>query len=400
MALKLILTGNPISRMTLNKAISAPDILSPAAYYDPYPPSRYSSIVLWVVLMARPRYLTALYPPPPLLASRQCQSQRSCQPPRRTQVSRNSSLLLLFTMGHRYAHSNNSEDLDPSTPVQLPGCRTCRHSLYNTMNAPTDTALIRMENAQLVRGETTVFSGLRATVHTSQRLAILGPNGIGKTSLAMVLAGRLRLSRGTLELLGIDVRNTDIRALRPKIGYFSDELITRLSPDMTALEVVALGKFSGLRSEWFKLDDDDHAEANHLLTLVGLANFGRRTLDSLSTGQRQRVMLARAFSGTPRLTVLDEPTSHLDLVAREQMIEALERILDEHHQDGALVMVAHHLEDLPPSITHALLMSESGQWYGSSDDVLTSETLTQAFDHPIEVHNLAGRRIATALRTN
>jgi iron complex transport system ATP-binding protein len=214
----------------------------------------------------------------------------------------------------------------------------------------------------------------------------------------MVLSGRLRLSKGTLELLGADVSTTDIRALRPKIGYFSDELISRLSPNMTALEVVALGKFSGLRSEWFKLDDNDRAEANHLLTLVGLKNYGNRQLDSLSSGQRQRVLLARAFSGTPRLTVLDEPTSHLDLVAREQLIESLERILDQHHRDGALVMVAHHLEDLPPSITHALLLSAKGHWYGSSDDVLTSEILTTAFDHPIEVHNLAGRRIATALR--
>lgn len=266
------------------------------------------------------------------------------------------------------------------------------------MNSAPNTPLVRMTKAKLVRDNTIVFQDLTATVHASQRLAILGPNGIGKTSLAMVLSGRLRLSKGGLELLGSDVSATDIRALRPKIGYFSDELVSRLSPTMTALEVVALGKFSGLRSEWFALSDDDRTEADRLLALVGLSNYGDRQLDTLSSGQRQRVLLARAFSGTPQLTVLDEPTSHLDLVAREQMIEALERILDQHHRDGALIMVAHHLEDLPSSITHVLLMSTTGHWHGTSDEILTSEVLTRAFNHPIEVHNVAGRRIATAHR--
>ncbi|WP_298208283.1 ABC transporter ATP-binding protein [Ferrimicrobium sp.] len=258
--------------------------------------------------------------------------------------------------------------------------------------------IIYMEHAYLARGETTVFADLSITLEAGQRLAILGPNGIGKTSLAMVLAGRLRLSRGVLHLLGSDVHTTDIRTLRPRIGYFFDGLAMQLTPDMTAVEVVALGRHSGLRREWFVLDDHDHTEAEQLLEIVGLHGYAQRTLDSLSSGQRQRVLLARAFSGTPRLTVLDEPTSHLDLVAREEMIEALERILDHHHQDGALVMVAHHLEDLPASITHTLVMSERGYWFGTADEVLTSATLTDAFNHPIEVHTLAGRRVATALR--
>ncbi|MGC9156002.1 MAG: ABC transporter ATP-binding protein [Ferrimicrobium sp.] len=259
-------------------------------------------------------------------------------------------------------------------------------------------SIIHMQHAHLVRGEASIFRDLSLTLDSGQRLAILGPNGIGKTSLAMVLAGRLRLSRGALHLLGVNVHETDIRALRPRIGYFSDELTSRLAPDMTAEEVVALGRFSGLRREWFVLDDHDRLEARHLLELVGLDDYAQRPLDSLSSGQRQRVLLARSFCGTPRLTVLDEPTSHLDLVAREQMIEALERILDQHHHNGALVMVAHHLEDLPISITHTLVMSEHGYWFGPADEVLTSATLTKAFHHPIEVHQLAGRRIATALR--
>ncbi|MCI2974983.1 MAG: ABC transporter ATP-binding protein [Ferrimicrobium sp.] len=256
--------------------------------------------------------------------------------------------------------------------------------------------LIALHDAQLVRGGVTIFAHLTLTLEVGHRLAILGPNGIGKTSLAMVLAGRLRLSHGDIELLGLDVRRSDIRSLRPRIGYFSDELISRLTPDMTTREAVALGRYSGLRREWFTLSRADFEAADHLLALANLSDLGDRTLDSLSSGQRQRALLARAFSGTPRLTVLDEPTSHLDLVARELTIEALERILDQHHQHGALVMVAHHLEDLPSSITHVLILGDGKHWFGPIDEILTSRTLTQAFGHPIQVHTLAGRRIATA----
>ncbi len=256
--------------------------------------------------------------------------------------------------------------------------------------------LVRLNDALLVRGGTQIFSDLSLTVEGGQRLAIIGPNGVGKTSLSMVLSGRLRLSKGEIELLGHDVRRTDIRTLRPKIGYFSDELAPRLGPEMTALQAVALGRYSGLRSEWFSLTPADLLEADRLLQLVELSDARDRTLESLSSGQRQRVLLARAFCGTPQLTVLDEPTSHLDLVARELMIVALERILGEHHRDGALIMVAHHLEDLPSSITHVLVLAQERHWFGPIHEVLTAQTLTEAYQHPIEVHSLAGRRIATA----
>ena len=260
------------------------------------------------------------------------------------------------------------------------------------------TTLLQLTGGTIIRGGSPILSDLSLSVSSGQTVAVLGPNGVGKTSLAMVLAGRLRLASGKLELFGMPVGSTDIRTLRPRIGYFSDRLVADLDPLMNALDAVALGIHSGLRREWFALTQPQLREADQLLERVGLGWARHRTLSELSSGQRQRVLIARSFMGSPQLMVLDEPTSHLDLLAREETIWALEELLGDLADGRSAVIVSHHLEDLPRNVTHALLIGPKQYLYGEREKILVPELMSKIYGRRIEILDIAGRLFAVAAR--
>jgi len=218
-----------------------------------------------------------------------------------------------------------------------------------------------------------------------ERWAVIGPNGSGKTTLLQIAGARLHPSRGSVEILGHRLGASDWRAVRARVGFVSGSVVRSLRPALDALDIVVTGKHGALEPWWHTYTEADRTRAIELMDLTGVAGLASRSFGVISEGERQQVLLARLLMGEPGLLLLDEPFAGLDLGARERLLARLGALA----QDGAtppLVLVTHHVEEIPPGTTHALVIA-AGQAIaaGPIDDVLTTGSLSAAFDFPVEV---------------
>lgn len=257
-----------------------------------------------------------------------------------------------------------------------------------------NATVISATNLSIARGTKTVLEGLTLDVPDGAVVAVVGPNGAGKSTIAAAIAGRLRPRSGELRVLDCDLRHGDVRSFRARVGYFADELTTQLVPTTSARDAVALGPHAGLRRAWFELSDEELVEADRLLARVGLANVGDRAIEDLSAGQRQRVLLARAFAGRPEIIVLDEPTSHLDLIGREEALWALEELLERSPRLRAAFIVTHHVEELPAQVSHVLLVGAGITRFGTRAILQDADALAAVFGMPVTVTEVGGRLVA------
>jgi iron complex transport system ATP-binding protein len=244
------------------------------------------------------------------------------------------------------------------------------------VNGPLPVA--RVEVGSFRRDGVDILRGVEWTIESGQHWAVLGPNGSGKTSLARILGAYEWPSEGAVEVLGDRFGRTDLRELRKKIGLVSSALEPRF-PDAEDARSIVL---SGLEASIGKnraFTSAEEARALSALEAVGAAHLERRPFGVLSQGERQRVLIARALVAAPRLLVLDEPCEGLDPVARERFLEDLSRLCA-GREGPTMVLVTHHLEEIPPFVTHVLLLS-GGETVaaGPVAQVLTDAQLTRAF---------------------
>lgn len=240
----------------------------------------------------------------------------------------------------------------------------------------------------------TILEGLTWHVGSGERWALLGPNGSGK-STTLALAGAVRHpSRGRVSVLGSRFGQTDIPKLRESIGHV--ESGAQSLDWLTGEEVVLTGIGSTLRPLWWRYTEQDRSRARSMLELLGCGDLADREIRSCSQGERGRIRIARALVTQPRLLLLDEPAVGLDLAAREALIAALDRLAGERPEMTS-VLVSHHLEELPGSTTHALLLNGGRIVAGGRiHDVLTSDNLTACFDLPVECRHDGERWFARA----
>ncbi len=254
----------------------------------------------------------------------------------------------------------------------------------------TAPPLIEVQKLVVERGEGRILHGLDWRVEPGQHWVILGANGSGKTSLLMALTGYLMPTSGEISVLGRVFGESDWRELRREIGIVSSNLRQRIEDTESAREVVASGKYAMLNF-WGTLTRPEKAEAAEWLEKVGCAPLARRAWGVLSQGERQRVLVARALIAAPRLLILDEPCAGLDPVAREQFLHFLQR-LGSAAECPALVLVTHHVEEITPAFTHALLL-RGGEVVsaGKMSAALTSTTLGATFGCPVTLARRGGR---------
>ncbi len=236
------------------------------------------------------------------------------------------------------------------------------------------------------------------TVGPGERWVLLGPNGSGKTTLLRVAGLWLRATSGSVAVAGEVSGRTDVRALRARIGFTSAALADSLRADVDALDVVMTGRRAALEAWWHRWTDADRDAARTEMERVGAAHLAGRRFGTLSSGERQRVLLARALAGTPALLLLDEPASGLDLGAREDLVDRLAALAVE---DGtpATVLVTHHPEEIPPGYTHALLLRDGEVVAaGSIGEVIADGPLSEAFALDLEVDWTEGRAAARRRR--
>lgn len=232
------------------------------------------------------------------------------------------------------------------------------------------------------------------TIGRGEHWALLGPNGAGKSTLLAVVSGMRFPSSGTVDLFGGRLGEIDVRAARRRIGIVNPGL--RLHDWMTVRDVILTGATGALRLLPGSYDADDERRAGALEALLGLCALTEHAVGTCSQGERQRVRLARALMPEPEVLLLDEPASGLDLPAREALLASL-NALRASRPDLTTVLVSHHLEELPTTTSHALLIKKGAVVAsGAVGDVLTAPAISECFGVPIEIDRSNGRWYARA----
>jgi iron complex transport system ATP-binding protein len=244
-----------------------------------------------------------------------------------------------------------------------------------------------------------LLQGIDWEVRSGEHWALLGPNGAGKTTLLTVVSAVDFPSSGSLEILGRTLGRTDTALLRREIGFVDARAGIRFAPLLSVREVVRTGATATIGYFEERLVPVERDRAEELVDLFGLAPLADRHFRDCSHGERKRALIARALVARPHLLLLDEPGAGLDLPGRELLLAALARLTE---TDPALtvVMTTHHLEELPASTTHALLLrSGVGVKAGPVAETLTDENLSTCFGIPIAIACTDGRWSATAVST-
>jgi len=261
---------------------------------------------------------------------------------------------------------------------------------------PDEDTVIAFDRVSVIRSGSFLVRALSWQVELDERWVILGPNGAGKTTLLNLAAGRMHPSRGTVHVLGERLGRVDLAELRTRIGLASAAVAESIPADESAADVVLTASWSVVGRFRERYDELDAGRANALLTQFGVGHLAERRFGTLSEGERKRTLIARALMTDPELLLLDEPAAGLDLGAREDLVELISELAAD--PDGpATVMVTHHVEEIPPNCSHAMLMREGRVVaQGLLDDVMTSENLSATFDQPLEL--TSRRRRFTAFR--
>lgn len=244
--------------------------------------------------------------------------------------------------------------------------------------------MIDIQNVSLWRGNAFLLKDVSWKVNPGEHWAILGLNGSGKTTLLNMINGYLFPSSGEVTVLGQRFGEYDLRELRKSIGWVSSALQERFYMAESAVDIVVSGKTAmiGLLTE---PSEEDAAEANRLLEQLGCAAYATRAYQTLSQGEKQKVLIARALMAKPQLLVLDEPCTGLDLFAREQLL-AFINVLGRKPDAPVLLYVTHRTEEILPVFTHTILMKK-GHVYGAgkTEEILNEEVLSSFFDEPVQV---------------
>jgi iron complex transport system ATP-binding protein len=258
----------------------------------------------------------------------------------------------------------------------------------------TPSAVLEMVDVSLVRDGTTILHPLSWRVSPGERWVVLGANGSGKTSLIRIASLYLHPSTGIVRVLGETLGHTDVRLLRRRIGLASSSLREQLRQDLTARDVVMTQKNAALEPWWHQYTDADRARAESLLESIGLHGFADRTIATLSSGEQQRVLLARSLMAEPGLVLLDEPTAGLDLGGREELVGSLAAMADSP-ETPPVVLVTHHVDEIPPGFTH-LLGLRAGRIVaaGTLSDTLTQDSLHTIYGMPLRLEARDGRYVA------
>lgn len=256
---------------------------------------------------------------------------------------------------------------------------------------------LRLRGVAVVRDGVAILDGIDWDIGHGERWAVLGPNGSGKTTLLRVAGMRLLPTRGTVEVLGETYGRSDARAVRRRVAFVSQSILRGLRPTLSAHDVVLTGRDAALETWWARYDEDDHRRAGRLLDAAGLGDAGERPFGVLSEGERQQVLLARALMAEPELLLLDEPAAGLDLGARERLVMHLAALAADS-ATPPMVLVTHHVEELPAGITHAALVRRGRLVAtGPVADVLTTDAVSSCFGIRVTVDRTEGRWTARAM---
>ena len=258
--------------------------------------------------------------------------------------------------------------------------------------------VIQLEGVEVRRAGRAILGPLDWTVGAGERWVVLGRNGSGKTTLLSVASMNLWPTAGRVEMLGEVYGRTDARELRRRVGMAGSAVEASMRPDLTPRDLIMTARHGAFEPWWHVYDDADRARAEQLGRDLGLAEHLDQPFSTLSAGERRRTSIARALMPDPDVLFLDEPTASLDLAARESLLHDLST-LAASDRPTAIVLVSHHLEEIPRGFDRVLLLADGRvAAAGPIEDVLRGDVLSAAFGLDLDVAASDGRWSARGRR--
>ena len=256
------------------------------------------------------------------------------------------------------------------------------------------TSAFELESVSVVRPGKILLDSVSWTVRDDERWVVLGPNGAGKSTLLQIVGAHLFPSAGTATVLGSRLGSVDVFDLRTRIGHSGTVVADRLPRDERVEDVVVSAAHAVMGRWHEEYDADDVDRARQIMGELGISALRHRTFGTLSEGERKRALVARALMTDPELLLLDEPCAGLDLGAREDLLASLD-LLSSAEGAPVMVMVSHHVEEIPPGFTHVLMLREGRVVAaGPVEETLTADTLGRTFGMRLELDHVDGRYAA------
>jgi iron complex transport system ATP-binding protein len=252
--------------------------------------------------------------------------------------------------------------------------------------------VVALEGVSVVRDGRLLLDNIDWHVDRSERWVLLGPNGAGKTTLLQVASTYLGPTRGTVRLLGETYGKVDVRTLRERVGYAGPEPARMIRDRLPAIDIVVTGKHASfVDTKWHEYDDADWELAGRLLERLAADHLADRRYGTLSSGEKQRVFLARSLMTHPEVLFLDEAMTGLDLGARERLVASLADLAADP-QSPAVILVTHHVEEIPLGFGHIAMMSRGRLIArGPIDAVLSAASLSECYEENLHVEQRDGR---------
>jgi iron complex transport system ATP-binding protein len=268
----------------------------------------------------------------------------------------------------------------------------------NSLDEPDADLVVAMREVTVRRGDAVLLDDVTWQVELDERWVVLGPNGAGKTTLLRLAGAELHPTSGVVHVLGVRLGRADVFELRTRIGFCSASLNGRIPAGEKVRDLVMTAGYAVVGRWHEAYDDTDAGRAEAVLAAFGVDTLADREFGTLSEGERKRVQIARAVMTDPELLLLDEPAAGLDLGSREDLVAAL-GVVAADPDAPALVLVTHHVEEIPPGFTHALLLREGAVVaQGLLEDVITADALSETFGQPLALDRPEGRFFARRAR--
>jgi len=256
--------------------------------------------------------------------------------------------------------------------------------------------VLRLRGVGVRRDASMLLRNVDWTAHEDERWIIIGPNGAGKTTMLQVAASLLFPTEGTVEILGEKLGDVNVFDLRPRIGLASAALAERVPPGEKVIDLVLTASYAIVGRWKEEYESADVTRAVELLDALGCAHLIRRKFATLSEGERKRVQIARALMPDPELLLLDEPAAGLDLGGREDLLRRLTGLARDP-KAPMMVLVTHHVEEVPDGFTHAMLLRRGSVLAaGPIGDVFTARNLSRCFGVQLEIDYRQSRWTARA----